>query len=256
MPRKPREKSRTGIYHVMLRGINQQTIFEDPEDKRQFLTTLTHYKNHFHFKLYGYCIMDNHVHLLFEEGMEPFSLTLKRISSSYVYWYNRKYARVGHLFQARFLSECVHDHEYFLTVIRYIHQNPLKAGLVQNVWKSEWTSLQAYLGHSAPVDIGKGLTLYSSDYSTALIRYISHMEEQNDDHCLEMVQDKRISDHEVRECMVKLGVPHSTMLQQMGREERNRILAQLKKLDGVTYRQLSRVTGISKSVIGRVRLGT
>jgi len=73
--------------------------------------------------------MGNHVHLLIKEGKEVLSNTMKRIGASYVHWYNWQYNRKGHLFQDRYKSEAVEDDAYFLTVLRYIHQNPLKAGL-------------------------------------------------------------------------------------------------------------------------------
>lgn len=252
MPRTARKQSRTGIYHIMLRGINQQTIFEDETDKHQFLRTLKRYKELCHFKIYSYCIMDNHVHLLLEEGEESVSHSMKRISSSYVYWYNLKYDRHGHLFQGRFNSECVNDMEYFLTVVRYIHQNPLKAAVVGNVWDSKWTSIHAYLGgRSDLVDTEKYLALLALDDATALRRYKILMEEVNEDQCLDIFVKRRVQDFEVREHLSNLGVTNSSMLQQMERKKRNDILAYLKEIEGVSCRQISRITGISKSVVGR-----
>src|SRR5699024_6218007 len=124
MVRKPRRKSQTGIYHIMLRGINRQTIFEDDEDRIRLLSTIKRYKEKSNFKLYGYCLMNNHIHLLMQEVDETISQTIKRVSASYVYWYNNKYSRCGHLFQERFKSENVETANYFITVLRYIHQNP------------------------------------------------------------------------------------------------------------------------------------
>ena len=133
MPRQARRKSESGIYHIILRGINQQQIFEDEEDSRRFLETLSKYKEQCGYEIYAYCLMGNHVHILLKEGKENLTLVLKRIAGSYVYWYNWKYHRSGHLFQDRFKSEPVEDDAYFLTVIRYIHQNPVKAGICRNV---------------------------------------------------------------------------------------------------------------------------
>ena len=73
--------------------------------------------------------MSNHIHLLLKEGEEDLGTLFKRIGASYVYWYNWKYNRTGHLFQDHFKSEPVEDDTYLLTVLRYIHQNPLKAGI-------------------------------------------------------------------------------------------------------------------------------
>ncbi|MCJ7806540.1 MAG: transposase, partial [Clostridia bacterium] len=119
MPRRAREKSSTGVYHVMLRGINRQNIFKDREDRQQFITTLVKYKKVSGYEIYGYCLMTNHMHLLIKEGGESIDRILKRIGASYVYWYNKKYARCGHLFQDRFKSEPVEDDQYLLVVLRY-----------------------------------------------------------------------------------------------------------------------------------------
>jgi len=77
MPRGARERSRTGIYHVMLRGINRQTIFEDREDAEKFLYTVQDVKETSGFDLYAYCLMTNHIHLLVKEGKEDFGQTMK-----------------------------------------------------------------------------------------------------------------------------------------------------------------------------------
>ena len=96
MPRISREKSRSGIYHIMLRGINRQTIFEDAKDNGRFLDTLKEYRDVSGYKLYAYCLMGNHAHLLLKEEQEDLSTIMRRIGASYVYWYNMKYERCGH----------------------------------------------------------------------------------------------------------------------------------------------------------------
>ena len=95
--------------------------------------------------VYAYCLMGNHVHLLLKEGSQTIGDIMKRITSSYVY-YNHKYDRVGHLFQERFKSQPVNDFSYIITLLRYIHQNPLKAMLVDSMDEYEWSSWQEYNG--------------------------------------------------------------------------------------------------------------
>ena len=109
MPRTARIKSKTGIYHVMLRGIGKQNIFEDDLDKQKFMMLLTEVKQKSQFSLYAYCLMNNHVHLLLKIGKDPLEIIIKRLGSNYAYWYNTRYERVGHLFQDRFKSEPVED---------------------------------------------------------------------------------------------------------------------------------------------------
>lgn len=253
MPREPRRKSNSGIYHIMLRGINRQTIFEDDEDKIKLLRTIKRYKGKNNFKLYGYCLMDNHIHLLMREVEETVSQTIQRISASYVHWYNSKYARCGHLFQGRFKSENVETSNYFITVLRYIHQNPLKAMLAEDIFRCKWTSLQAYLGKSSTVDIDPVLHLFSPNRHKAIQLFVDYMQESNNDQCLDDYAKVRMSDDEVKSYLNKLGFPTSSALQQMEKRIRNAIILELKKLDGVSIRQLARITGISKSVIDRIR---
>jgi putative transposase len=252
MVRKEREKSPSGIYHVMLRGINRQTIFEDEEDRLKFLETLKRYKGISQYELYSYCLMDNHVHLLIKEVEETLAEAIKRISSSYVHWYNLKYERVGHLFQERFRSENV-SMANFLKVLRYIHQNPLKAGLESSVWKCRWTSIREYVERAEMVDVDLGFGLFSEDRSETSRLFFQYMQQQNQDECLDYVVKVRKSDCEVRDYLEDIGIANSSILQRLDRADRNRILIELKGLEGVNLRQISRVTGISKSVIQRVR---
>lgn len=114
MPREARVTSESGRYHIMLRGINKQNIFESDEDKEKYISILREYKERCGFELYGFCLMSNHIHLLIKTGEEPLESIFKKIGSKYVYWYNLKYDRCGHLFQDRFKSEPVDSDKYFL----------------------------------------------------------------------------------------------------------------------------------------------
>ena len=127
MPRKARLKSQSGIYHIVMRGINRQQIFIEDEDYHRFLQTLKYYKESSGYNIYAYCLMRNHLHILLKEGSEPLAQIMRRICGKFVYWYNQKYDRVGYLFQDRFKSEPVEDDAYFLTVLRYILPIPLRS---------------------------------------------------------------------------------------------------------------------------------
>ena len=145
MPRRAREKSSSGIYHVVLRGINKQRIFEDDEDNQKYLETIKTYKENSGYEIYAYCLMSNHIHLLMKEGKEDLGVAFRRIGASYVYWYNWKYSRRGHLFQDRYKSEAVETDNYFLAAMRYIHQNPMKAGMVKEIQAYPWSSYGEYI---------------------------------------------------------------------------------------------------------------
>ena len=113
----------------MLRGINRENIFGDEEDRLYFMHALDHCKEVSGFRLYAFVLMTNHIHLLIEPAGEPLDMIFRRIGIRYAMWYNKKYQRVGHLFQDRFRSENVETDLYFMTVLRYILQNPMKAGM-------------------------------------------------------------------------------------------------------------------------------
>lgn len=233
----------------------KQNIFEDEEDRSNLLNTLERYKTISGYQIYGYCLMSNHVHLLVQEISESISLALKRICSSYVYRYNYKYERCGHLFQERFRSESVEADAYFIAVLRYIHQNPLKAGLVKSVFESKWTSYSEYLHRKNNlVDIDFGLSMFSSDREKARESFIAYMNEQNEDKYLDDEEGLSLSDDEVRECIYRLGITTMSTLQQMRKMERDEVLSKTLGIEGISIRQLARVTGISKSVIGRLNV--
>ncbi len=102
MPRVGRELSKNGIYHVMLRRNEGREIFMDDEDRKRFIDTLYEKSKENEFLVLAYCLMDNHLHLLVREGDDLINRAMKRIGVSYVYYFNKKYRRSGHLFQDRF----------------------------------------------------------------------------------------------------------------------------------------------------------
>ena len=157
MARPLREISSTGIYHVMLRGINRQVIFEHPVDYRKFIDLLCLMVSPSDelgralpslCRIYAYCLMPNHIHMIIQEKSENLSTVIHRIATAYALYYNMKYERCGHLFQDRFKSEPVNDEAYFVTLLRYVHQNPVAGGLCKHVVDYEWSSWGEYIGKS------------------------------------------------------------------------------------------------------------
>ena len=236
----------------MLRGINKQAIFEDDEDIQRLLETIVKYKEICKYEVYAYCIMSNHVHLLMKETEEAISNVIKRISGSYVFWYNKKYERCGHLFQERYKSEAVENDEYFLTAMRYIHQNPIKAGLVKDIKGYEWSSYNEYINEAAVINRDFVLEMFSIDKKKAVEMFSKFNCQKNNDMCLEDDEKVKVSDIELRDKFVQLGIINASEVRQLEKSKRNDILKNLKSIEGVTIRQLSRMTGISKSVINRI----
>jgi REP element-mobilizing transposase RayT len=252
MPRKPREKSGTGIYHVILRGINKQRIFEDDQDYEKLLETLKDCKEKSGYEIYAYCFMSNHIHLLIKEGEEDLGTVFRRVGATYVYWYNWKYNRRGHLFQDRYKSETVETERYFLTVLRYIHQNPLKAGMVKKAAEYPWSSYGEYIKKPKICDTEFALSLFSKDREEAIKLFKKFNLEENRDQCLEYDQNMRWKDPEAAEFIKRIsGVQSPLEIQHFEKEKRNQIIKKLKN-NGISIRQLERLTGVSFGVIRRI----
>ncbi|NLD46256.1 MAG: transposase [Clostridiaceae bacterium] len=258
MPRIARQKSNSGIYHVMLRGANRQEIFHDDEDNTRFLETLNRYKDKSEISVYGWCLMGNHVHLLLQEGNEELSLTMKRIGVSYVWFYNWKYKTTGHLFQDRYRSESIESDEALMAVIRYIHQNPVKAGIVSKPEEWKWSSCQGYYGYNyyPPLLIDSGLILgmFSEDKKLQIKRFIEYNDMENEDNFLDDENKHRLTDKEAREEIKKvIGEFDIAAIKSLPKLQRDLIIGRIKAVEGVSQRQVSRVTGIPISLVNRVK---
>jgi len=264
MPRQSRQSSGTGIYHVMMRGINHQNIFEDVEDYYQFITTLDRMRVRYddegnpcgtNCTYYAYCLMSNHFHLLIRERGESVGETVKRIASSYVYYYNMKYGRDGHLFKERFKSEPVNDMAYFVTLLRYIHQNPIKAGIVNNIKDYEYSSWGEYSGGVDPAfqicDTATVLrripyTDFEAWVNDPLPDDANYLDDDNETPRL------RLSDDQVWQHIIKLtGVSNSSDFQKLVRDKQRETLRTLLET-GASVRQLQRLTGLGRGLIQRV----
>ena len=263
MPRRARIESGTGIFHVMMRGINHQNIFEDEEDCWQFINTLDRVRMRYNDDgkpcgtnciYYAYCLMGNHFHLLIRERDEKVGDTIKRIASSYVYYYNRKYGRDGHLFKERFKSEPVNDMEYFITLLRYIHQNPVKASIVEKVRDYEYSSWKEYDGSVEPVFQICGVETVLERITFEDLDALVNEPLADDINCLDIEDPskRRPSDDQVWQMIIeKSGVTNVSAFQQLNEEAKREVLRELKK-HGASHRQLERLTGIGRGVIQKL----
>lgn len=151
MTRQARRLSATGIYHVMLRGNEKKAILREDAEKSYFLDCLSKKRNKTDFNVYAYCLMDNHVHLLIDARQDDLAAIMKGIATGYAYFYNTKHERVGHVFQDRFKSEPIEDDRYLMAVVRYIHGNPVVAGIVKRAADYPWSSYGSFVD---PVQAG------------------------------------------------------------------------------------------------------
>ena len=245
MARTEREKSKTGIYHIMLRGNNKQIIFLNATDYSKFLTILRECRHKDGFELYAYCLMPNHIHLLLKTIDIPPGEVMRRIASTFAIWYNIKHERVGHLFQDRYKSEPVNDDAYFCTVMRYIHLNPVKAGLCADLEDYPYSSYIQYINQCEWIDS----TFFLDRYG--LGGFIQFHQEVCKDVCMDIpVQtEKRLCSEEVA-LLIKdvAGCANTNELSAMKSDIQKKCIRELHQR-GASLRQLSTLTGISLRTI-------
>jgi putative transposase len=146
MPRTARVAPKEHVYHVLTRGNNRQNVFEDEDDFRKYLDLLLRYKEKYHFKLYHYVMMSNHVHLVIEPLEEGGGLSeiMKGINLVYAQHYKRKYGHTGHFWQDRYKSIIISKDEYLLACGSYVELNPVRAKMVADPKDYRWSSYRAY----------------------------------------------------------------------------------------------------------------
>ena len=247
MPRTARKPSLSNIYHVMLRGINRQNIFEEDEDRLCFMNILGQCKKLSGFRLYAFVLMSNHVHLLIEPTDESLDTIFRRIGTRYAVWYNQKYERVGHLFQDRFRSENVESDLYFMTVLRYIIQNPMKAGIENRPGTYRWSSFKAYEhGNGTVTDIQYALDLFGGRQEL-----VDFLNQKNDDETVmdEASYDKRLRNDVAKEKMCRITQCSSVSEFQQLDSNHEKAYAREMHHAGLSLGQISRLTGMSKTTV-------
>lgn len=180
MPRKPRVHYCGAVYHVMARGNNKEPVFASDRDKNKYLELVKKYKSKYDFSLFAYVLMENHVHLLVQVNDIPLSRIMQGIQLSYTQYFNKKYDRVGHVFQQRYKALLCNKDDYLLTLIKYFHLNPVRAGIGKLDYA--WSSHKAYVkGIDKLVDVEFPLSLFSNDRNKAVKYYITFMSDHQEE---------------------------------------------------------------------------
>ncbi|MCT4595752.1 MAG: transposase [Anaeromicrobium sp.] len=168
MPRLARAKNHFSIYHIMVRSISEIQLFKERDDKLKYFSLIRKYQLKYKFKVYAYCLLDNHGHMLLDCNGADISRIMHSINFCYAQYFNRKYARHGHVFQDRFKSKIVDTNEYLSMVSAYIHNNPKDiVDTQEKIIKYEFSSLREYMKNSNTYDIlskdflGNGINLLS-----------------------------------------------------------------------------------------------
>lgn len=251
MPRQPRLESQTRCYHVMVRGINKEKIFDTDQEKEKIIQMISEKIKDESCKIAAYCIMNNHLHTIIIAEKSVLISIMKRINISYAMSYNTKHERIGPVFQDRFKSEAITDESYLLGAIRYIHNNPVKAGIVNKVDDYKWSSIQEYLGNQS--------ILLDNETKEAIINGFMSKEDfigfhgmQDDNTYLEIKEEiKELKEKKARKVLEdyfeKNGITDSKQL-----INRDDLIINLLKETQLSYRKIAEITETSLNTVYRV----
>ena len=259
MPRTARKLSESGLYHAVLRGNDRQLIFNDDEDRRCFLDALSHAIQIDGFAVHCYCLMDNHVHIVAEQrDGEHIGTLFRHLGTAYVRRFNHRHERVGHLFQDRFWSEPIESNERLLSTVRYIHLNPVRAGVCSQPDRYRHSSYNTYMA-TYESRIGNSSTLLTTELVESLMSKGQFLEWHRDRPmpCL----GKSMAPHGPRHrsdrdaliaAQQALDISGAEALRQFvsqaDRHTRATIIFRLDEL-GMSISQISRLTGMARKTI-------
>ncbi|MFZ5634720.1 MAG: REP-associated tyrosine transposase [Bacillota bacterium] len=273
MPRTPRIKGENKVYHVIQRGNERRNLFNDDKDRKKFLEILSRMKHKYNFKIHGYCLMDNHVHIIIDIMENDISTVMKSINVSYARYFNDKYNRVGHLFQDRFQSELVEDDRYLLELSRYIHRNPVEAHMVKHPGDYRWSSYNIYIGKAEDeyhlVDPLLVLGCFSNNQATAVKEYMVYVtstegrkqwQKDISSSIMDIPSDNKrsVSKNEIlaliRELTNQSGLKPADVLSRYTPhiEVRNKAIEVLRHNADLSFSEIGRLFGLSHSSVSKI----
>lgn len=231
-----RKTSEANLYHVVSRGVGGQIIFEDDSDRRHFLALLKRATCDYGIKVAAWCLMNNHFHLVIGAQLEEIAKAMQWLKSRYAYDANKRYQRDGHLFQSVYASYPIEDESYLAAAVAYIHDNPVRAGIVQSAFEYLWSSAREYNGELFIVDPylmpDLGLEVKPGPFTKRLL-YAGGVMSDDDASAL---------------AKAALGIASPTEIRAMGKDRRNESVRILFGL-GVKNNQIARITGVPPSTV-------
>lgn len=242
----------------MLRGNDRQNLFIDEEDKNKIIQTVAEKKGNNAFYIYAYCVMDNHVHFVLKEGKEEISLIMKRIATTYANYFNKKYRRIGHVFQDRYKSENIEDESYLFSVIRYVHQNPLKAG-VCSVEEYKWSSYKDYIRIKPELaDVDDILLMISNNKDTAIREFVSFSHKSATDLFIDVKEEKEINRTNARkyinDYLNTRNMGSEELKKADKKQERDELIRLLLDKSNLSRREIAAVLGLNRELVRKISM--
>ncbi|MFZ7119700.1 MAG: transposase [Eubacteriaceae bacterium] len=254
MARTPRKISETKYYHIMIKGNDDKGIFIDDEDKWIILNIVRKKLKMQALTMYAYCIMETHAHFLIKEDKENISDIMKRINISYASYFNKKYNRVGHVFQDRFKSECIDCEKNLLPVIRYIHNDPTE--YIVNQLNYKWSSYQEYIHKNIQtliVENEKILSLFAEEYDEAIKKFIQYSNVENNDIFLDVEESiENIINKMIERYLYKNNIRLKDLGYKKNIRYRIDLILMIKDKGNLSIRKIAQLLNLSRGMVYKV----
>jgi REP element-mobilizing transposase RayT len=251
MARRPR-LDLDGFHHIINRGVAKNNIYKCDEDKNKFLEILCKSCHIYKVNIHDYCLMDNHYHLLIETTSQNLSLFMRQINGNYAIYFNKKYKRVGHLWQGRYKSWYIINEEYLYTLFRYIEHNPLKAKMYKNVGEYPFTLLATMLNKEQDIiSCAKHSKLLKEYHYKGIQELLEKPLNKKEQKALEEEQKKKIveKEHAFKQLKeIKLDAHFENNKDLVSRN--SAIMEALK--DGYTQGEIARYLGVSSALVSYI----
>ena len=260
LTRHSREYSVTDVYHIIIKGIDGQDIFYDDIDKNIFLKHLLETKLKFFYKIYAYCLMSNHVHIVLSVEDSLLSKSIQSLTIKYAHYFNKKYKRSGPFVQNRFNSKIVENQRYFLEVCRYVHRNPENEGF-EKTQNYKWSSYKEYIIPSKSKLVDKNILLhYFNNSIDNFVKFTSFNEFSLTDEYNELINyaefeliDKLSDNDIIKAIMKRFNISDSSDIPNFFRQKNEQdlkiLISSLKQIKGINKSQIARIIRISRRQI-------
>lgn len=249
--KKYRQACESNIYHITARGVGQQLIFEDNEDRKFLGRAMRSKLEQLEGELYAWCFMGNHVHVLLHMTLDRAALFMQGLLTGYAGYFNKKHGRVGHLFQSRYDSVAIETTSQLLATVRYIHLNPV-GEFADCPGEYAWSSYREYV--SRPFITTTKFVLGFFDGVDSFVDF--HEQQRLDPVEQQRQREKRrtfVSENDaLRVAREITGLEELSALASLEKQQRNAKLAELKEA-GLTIAQITRITGIGRNIIQRAK---
>jgi REP element-mobilizing transposase RayT len=233
-------------------------LFRDNNDHYKFLSILQDVKDLHGFWLYSYCLMKNHAHLLIQEDKIEIPKIMKSVCIRFAIYFNQKYDRVGHVFQDRFKSELIDGETYFIVCARYIHRNPLKAGIVSDLASYRWSSYPAYATPRSYDELVDKKFLYeifsaNPEEAVASLKEFTEITPQQEEEPVFIdIDDKPDNILHIQRILGKHGLTIPAF-KKVSRKLRRSILIEILNSTSISERKLASLLNISRPAIAKAK---